>query len=284
MPSIPARRKSRRFLLAMAASALSAVAANGQQPAVREYLADAPQIPVLSQGEAARVNLIIQAMVLADLKQKPALRSMGIDLAQNRREFVALGPEAIPALVKWMDYSANNYGTCPCTILGAKLAKSLEFGNGKEDLDTLEFVKKELGKGLTVKDPPASYKDLRNGVEKAIRRKEKSITTDLKGMKFDDVLQAAKSTKKLAEWRVTIGYIGTKKDEPRGFDLLAAMLDRAQTPDQRKAIHEALKEWSGVDKGPKGYESEGAAKTAAAAWQAWRSSPMETGTVGKDKK
>ena len=262
------------LVVAIAMFARSADAQQPKQPTTREYLADAPAIPMLTKQEAVYVNQVIYAMVLDDLGLP---KNMPRDRGLIQRTFNALGPESLPFLVEWMDYCANKYGTCPCTILGKKIDHYVRPSASKgPDLDTIEFIDKNLGKGLVVKDLPAAYKDLRVGIANTLKamRKDKGLT--LNAMKFDEVLKLATGiedspkARKLAEWRLTIGFIGAKKTDERAFDFLVGILEKADTPTQRKTVHEALTNWSGVENVATYYESTGAGKIAAEDWKAWR--------------
>jgi len=70
----------------------------------------------------------------------------------------ALGPEAIPGLVHGLNRAANLGGSCPAVVIAYRLELLL---SATEDRQLLDFVKDNVGLGVTVKRHLRALQDLR---------------------------------------------------------------------------------------------------------------------------
>ena len=77
-------------------------------------------------------------------------RLQGAEGQRARREFDALGPEAIPALVRGLNKAAKIYASCPVVVISNKLG---ELAHRDRDPEVLEYVVDNVGKGVPANAP-----------------------------------------------------------------------------------------------------------------------------------
>ncbi len=91
----------------------------------------------LTQEEEDKIDQIIREFIMHDLGVRPSQKA--VDRLRD------LGPEAIPALVRGINYSATLSHSCPVTVLASKLDGLIRTC---EDPFVLSFIRTEIGAGL----------------------------------------------------------------------------------------------------------------------------------------
>lgn len=91
----------------------------------------------LTLEEEAKLDKIIQDFIQHDLGVRGNPASV--------KQLEALGAEAIPALVRGVNQSANYSHSCPVTVLSAKLASLIR---RSDDPQVLAFIRAEIGAGV----------------------------------------------------------------------------------------------------------------------------------------
>ena len=100
----------------------------------------APSLAELSEEEEKSLDKIVDRFMQYDIGN---LR--GKEGAQAYREFLQLGPDAIPALIRGINRAATYEDSCPVTVIAAKLRKLLA---GSTDIKLMQFVRDEVGAGV----------------------------------------------------------------------------------------------------------------------------------------
>ncbi len=93
----------------------------------------------LTREEEDKLDRIVHNFILHDLGVQPS--QSAVDALRD------LGPEAIPALVRGINYSATLSHSCPVTVLAAKLDSLIR---SCDDPYVLSFIRSEVGAGLKV--------------------------------------------------------------------------------------------------------------------------------------
>jgi len=113
----------------------------------------APSVPALTSEEEDRQDAIINRFIRADVGQ---LR--GADYQKARREFDALGTEAIAALIRGLNKAAEIDHSCPTLVIRTKLTKLLR---ASRDVELLEYARENIGAGVKQSYHAGSLNDLR---------------------------------------------------------------------------------------------------------------------------
>lgn len=113
----------------------------------------APSIPLLSKEEEKGIEDIVDRFILFDIgKLKGAAGKKALE------DFNRLGPEAIFQLIDGFNRGANMESSCPCVIIGKKIALIL---NASEDVHLLAFAKENIGTGVMARRHMAVVADLK---------------------------------------------------------------------------------------------------------------------------
>jgi hypothetical protein len=224
---------------------------------------EVPSIPLLGARERAAVANLINLAILDDLG-KPVPNAPAV-----RDAFKKLGPEAIPQLLEAFNHVCNQGWTCPANIIGNQLARFVHKQPG--DLDLLSFVQKQLGRGVQNPSPPSAFKDMQVGLAMQLKRIHAELKEELKRLDFEGLVSRAGKVQftKYAEWCAVAGEMGKRSDTKEAFDFLVNTLENAPKPGQREAAHHALVAWSGVNRDPPSFTSQGQLWNAASNWRAW---------------
>lgn len=121
----------------------------------------APSLPQLTDQEEEKLDAIVHRFILSDigkLKGKKAEKALA--------DFKALGPEAIFALVRGINKAANIESSCPALIIAKKIAGQVR---ATHDLELLEFLRENIGGGVTASKHMGVLKQLR--VECMVRKR-----------------------------------------------------------------------------------------------------------------
>jgi HEAT repeat protein len=147
-------------ILALVMAAAGLLAGSDEKPRPKGFSA-APSLPPVTREDEDRFDDIIRRFSQADigaLKGEPARKAI--------KEFEALGPEAIPALIRGLHRAASIKHSCPVLMIFKKLDRLLM---RSQDPLLLEFARDELQAGAARGAPhAATVADLR--VKLAMRR------------------------------------------------------------------------------------------------------------------
>ena len=113
----------------------------------------APSLPELSEEEEKKLDEIIDRFMLYDIGK---LR--GKEGAQAYRDFVKLGPEAIPALLRSLNRAAAYDQSCPIVVIAKKLSGMLA---ASTDVKLMQFARDEIGSSVGRTRHGAVLQDLR---------------------------------------------------------------------------------------------------------------------------
>src|SRR5438270_1668550 len=108
---------------------------DGKAP--RERSPYAPSLPRLTDAEEQKLDGVIDRFVQQDvgvLKGPEAQRAV--------KDFIALKPEAIPALIRGLNRTAKIEHSCPCLLIAKKLERLLL---ASDDRELLEYARDEIG-------------------------------------------------------------------------------------------------------------------------------------------
>jgi hypothetical protein len=100
----------------------------------------APSLPALTLKEEEKLDAIIDRFIQHDIGK---LR--GEEGQKARKEFEALGTEAIPALIRGFNKAVQIDHSCPTLMIKTKLIKMLM---SSTDVELLEFARDNLGAGV----------------------------------------------------------------------------------------------------------------------------------------
>lgn len=115
----------------------------------------------LTEEQEAAIDKIVERFIQYDIGRNPRDREALLELNK-------LGPEAIPSLIRGLNRSVADGHSCPVTVIGNKLGRLIETC---DDPKVLQFIKDELGAGVTKKTP---YDNVIGNLKlKAIYRKRK---------------------------------------------------------------------------------------------------------------
>lgn len=113
----------------------------------------APSLPELTEEEEAKFDLIIDNFIKFDTG-----KLKGAEGIKAAREFEALGPEAIFALIRGLHRAAEIEHSCPALIIAKKISKLLL---ASKDVDLLDFARQEIGAGVEASRHKGILGDLR---------------------------------------------------------------------------------------------------------------------------
>jgi hypothetical protein len=100
----------------------------------------APSLPLLTSAEENHLDKVIDRFMQFDTGQ---LR--GEDGKTALHDFIKLGPESIPALIRGINRAAVMEQSCPTLVIAKKLKTMLL---ASDDQDLLEFARDEIGAGV----------------------------------------------------------------------------------------------------------------------------------------
>src|SRR5260370_25192860 len=138
---------ARQFQLALGFVLLLPLHLLAQSDKPRERHPLAPSLPLLTEKEEEKVDEVIDRFIQQDIGE---LR--GEEGKKAVKEFRALGPEAIPGLIRGLNRAAKIETSCPAVTIAKKLAVMLKASN---DPDLLEFARENVRAGITQSPPMA---------------------------------------------------------------------------------------------------------------------------------
>ena len=113
-------------------------------------------LPYLTKEEEDKIDEIIDRFMLYDIG-----RLQGLEGAKALKAFKALGPEAIPSLVRGLNRAAAIEHSCPVVVIAQKLGRLLV---ASDDQELMEFVKDNIGSGVGRTRHAGVLQDLRVAV------------------------------------------------------------------------------------------------------------------------
>jgi hypothetical protein len=116
----------------------------------------APSLPYLTKEEEDKLDEIVDRYILFDIG-----RLQGKEGAKALKDFKALGPEAIPSLVRGLNRAAKIEHSCPVVVIAQKLGRLL---SASEDPELMEYVKDNIGSGVGPTRHAGVLQDLRLAV------------------------------------------------------------------------------------------------------------------------
>jgi hypothetical protein len=116
----------------------------------------APSLPYLTKEEEDKLDAIVERYIQYDIG-----RLQGKEGAKALRDFKALGPEAIPSLVRGLNRAARIEHSCPVVVIAQKLVRLLA---ASEDQELMEYVRDNIGSGVGGTRHAGVLKDLRFAV------------------------------------------------------------------------------------------------------------------------
>jgi hypothetical protein len=116
----------------------------------------APSLPYLTKEEEDRLDEIVNRFMQYDIG-----RLQGKEGAKALKEFKALGPEAIPSLVRGLNRAAMIEHSCPVVVIAQKLGRLLA---ASDDQELMEYVRDNIGSGVGRTRHAGVLQDLRFAV------------------------------------------------------------------------------------------------------------------------
>jgi hypothetical protein len=113
----------------------------------------APSLPALTREEEDKLDDVVNRLILSDIG-----RLRGEDAKKAVKEFEALKPEAIPALIRGLNKAAKLNHSCPVLLISKKLTSMLM---ASDDQELLQFARDELGAGVGRSRYSSTLQDLR---------------------------------------------------------------------------------------------------------------------------
>jgi hypothetical protein len=165
-------------LLALVVTACLAADEPMDTKPMREPHPLAPSLPKLTADEEQKLDDIIDRFMQFDIG---TLR--GEEGAKAKKEFEALQPEAIPALIRGLNRAAKLEHSCPATVIAKKLNGMLMASNDRKLLD---FAHDEIGAGVKNSQHAAVLTQLRN-----------NCRTRMNSLPKDEVVKGDKTAKAL---------------------------------------------------------------------------------------
>jgi hypothetical protein len=213
----------------------------------------APSLPQLTADEEDKVDHIINCFMQFDIGQ---LR--GAEGEKAKKEFDALQPEAIPALIRGLNRAAKLEHSCPATVIAKKLNTMLM---ASDDTKLLEFARDEVGAGVKNSLHAAVLTQLRNnclrrknaladvaasGADKSLRSVPTADLVEsaglLQGQKLRPVLLELE-TRKGDEALGALGVAATNSDSDIK-QLARVLIERNLTKQTMDVVKEKLKDSS----------------------------------------
>jgi hypothetical protein len=125
--------------------------AKGETP--RKPSPFAPSLPQLTDDEEEQLDKIVNQFIRYDIGELH-----GDEARKAREDFQKLRPEAIFALVRGLNRSANIEASCPAVKIAEKIRSIL---NRSNDLELLEFIRENVGVGVTSRQHKVVLDNLR---------------------------------------------------------------------------------------------------------------------------
>jgi hypothetical protein len=116
----------------------------------------APSLPYLTKQEEDKFDEIVERYIQYDIG-----RLQGKEGAKALKDFKALGPEAIPSLVRGLNRAAKIEHSCPVVVIAQKLVRLL---TASDDEELMEYVRDNVGSGVGNTRHAGVLKDLRFAV------------------------------------------------------------------------------------------------------------------------
>jgi len=113
----------------------------------------APSLPFLTREEEARLDEIIDRFMKFDIGQLT-----GEAGKQALRDFLKLGPEAIPALIRGLNRAAELEHSCPVVVIAKKLNRMLM---ASPDQELLDFARENIAAGVRASRHMGLLQDMR---------------------------------------------------------------------------------------------------------------------------
>jgi hypothetical protein len=237
------------FTLLTAALSLS-LAADPSADKPRPPNQFAPSLPQLTKDEENQLDGVIDRFILADTGQ-----IKGEEAKAAVKDFTALGPEAVFALIRGLNRAAIAEQSCPTLVIAKKLTRIL---SATEDEDLLEFARDNIAAGVERSQHMNVLKDLRTGCmlrKNALARRAESGEKSPKSMSTADLAKSASSSTglrqrllltELADRKepealtglVAVARNGDKDAQSLARGLLDRNLSRQQAETVRKKLHD----------------------------------------------
>jgi hypothetical protein len=219
-----------------------AVAADETTPTPRKPNPFAPSLPLLTREEEAKLDQIIDRFILYDTGRLP-----GEEGRQALKEFEALGPEAIPALIRGLNRGAMLDHSCPTLVIGNKLKRMLM---ASDDAELLEFARDNIGAGVRNSRHARALEDLRFQVlmrKNALARRPPPPPKTPRTMTTAELYRAA-SVERGAKLLAILGELETRRG-PEVFLGLAIGATSSEA-DVRAAARDMLDRYMGKQPAP----------------------------------
>jgi hypothetical protein len=113
----------------------------------------APSLPVLNDKEVAEIERVIERLIAMEIG-----KLKGKDAAKAVADFNQLGIEAVPQLLEGLNRSADIGASCAAVVIAKKLNALL---NSSEDFELLDFLRENIGAGVSAKRHTNVLKDLK---------------------------------------------------------------------------------------------------------------------------
>lgn len=168
--------------------ALTLAVCAADSPAAKDKPKHSPYakaLPYLTKEEEDKLDAIIDRFMLYDTGQLH-----GEAARKAIKDFKALGPEAIPALIRGVNRAAKIEHSCPVVVIAQKLSKLLVASDDKE---VLEFAHDEIGSGVGRTAHARVLKDLRFGIllrKNVLARRPASKEKSLRKMTVTELADA----------------------------------------------------------------------------------------------
>src|SRR6185437_1034381 len=182
----------------------------------------APSLPYLTKEEEDKLDEIVDRFMLYDIG-----RLQGADARKALKDFKALGPEAIPALVRGLNRAAQIEHSCPVVVIAQKLGRLLA---ASDDGELLEFVRDNIGAGVGRTRHAGVLRDLRFGVSQRknmVARRPKGGPKSPRAMSVSELADAASS-----ERGPRLKVILTELSNRRGKEVLPGLATAAGSYDK----------------------------------------------------
>jgi hypothetical protein len=146
----------------------------------------APSLPYLTKEEEDKLDEIIDRFMLYDIG-----RLQGEAARKALEDFKALGPEAIPALIRGLNRAAALEASCPVVTISQKLGSMLL---KSDDEELLEFARDNIGAGVGRTRHAGVLQDLRVSVtfrKNVLARRPKAGPKSPRVMSLTELADAA---------------------------------------------------------------------------------------------
>jgi hypothetical protein len=182
----------------------------------------APSLPKLTAEEEDKIDGIIDRFMQYDIG---TLR--GEEGARAKKEFDALQPEAIPALIRGLNRAAKLEHSCPATVIAKKLNGMLMTS---KDVKLLEFAHDEIGAGVKNSQHAAVLRQLRTNCQLRMNDLPKDIV--VKGDKTAKQLSTAELVELVSNLQgPRLRPVLTELETRKGDEVLGALSVAATNSD-----------------------------------------------------